>query len=48
MIDHIRIIHEGKKEYKCDICNKFVTHKGDLTKHIKTLFEENPWFMVQG
>ena len=36
---HIINVHEGHKEYKCDICGKPFTHKQGLKKHIHTIHE---------
>mmetsp|Transcript_28593 Transcript_28593/g.25306 ORF Transcript_28593/g.25306 Transcript_28593/m.25306 type:complete len:106 (+) Transcript_28593:485-802(+) len=34
LVDHLRM-HEGIKPYKCHICKKFFTQKGNLQKHLK-------------
>ena len=36
---HIKILHEGKRNYKCDSCGKSVTRLGSLKKHIKQIHE---------
>ena len=30
---HVKIVHEGKKEFKCDLCSKFYTTKSHLKTH---------------
>ena len=32
-----KIIHEGKKDFKCNSCGKLFTHVGDMKRHIKTV-----------
>ena len=36
---HIKNIHEGHKDFKCDSCEKSFTQPGDLRKHIKNIHE---------
>ena len=38
MVHHYRVIHEGKKDYKCDTCGKRFTHPRTLRKHIEKTF----------
>jgi uncharacterized Zn-finger protein len=39
MNGHIESVHEGKKPFKCNICDVTFFQKGDLTKHGKTVHE---------
>ena len=34
---HIKTVHEGYKDFKCDSCGKSFTEAGYLRKHIKTI-----------
>ena len=36
---HIKTIHEGQRDHKCDSCGKSFATSGNLKKHIKTLHE---------
>ena len=37
---HILPVHEGKKPFKCNICDHKIAKKFDLTKHINEVHEE--------
>ena len=39
--EHIATIHEGKKEFKCDICNSKFWQKGTLNQHVLKVHEKN-------
>ena len=39
MKGHIATIHEGKKPFKCDICNVNFGQKVGLKKHVATVHE---------
>ena len=41
MRDHIKSIHEGIKEYKCEYCGKEFDKKNNLKKHIIGVHEES-------
>ena len=34
MIKHIAAVHEGRKDYKCDLCQKQFSYKDNLRQHI--------------
>ena len=36
---HITSVHEGKKPFKCSICDYKCSQKGQLTKHISSNHE---------
>ena len=36
---HIKTIHEGRKDFKCDSCGKSFTAAGSLKIHINTIHE---------
>ena len=41
---HVKIVHEGKKPYKCDYCDVRFGRKPDLKKHVTNkhkLFEKS-------
>ena len=31
---HVATVHEGQKQFKCDICNAKFGHKCNLNKHV--------------
>ena len=35
LLQHIQCVHEGRKDYKCHICDKKWGRKEDLKKHLK-------------
>jgi uncharacterized Zn-finger protein len=38
---HVSTVHEGKKPFKCDICDYSFSEKGSLNKHIKSVHDGN-------
>ena len=36
---HIRTVHEGHKDHKCESCNKSFSHAHHLRRHIHTIHE---------
>ena len=41
--EHIAIVHDGKKPFKCDVCNTSCATQSKLKKHFRTAHEENNW-----
>ena len=41
MKGHIATIHEGKKQFKCDVCNAEFKTKQGMKGHILTIHEGN-------
>ena len=37
--NHVKTVHEGRKDYKCSQCDKFFSQQGNLKAHIKTIHE---------
>ena len=35
----IETVHEGKKPFKCNICDSSFIHKGDLNRHMNSVHE---------
>ena len=45
MKEHISEIHEeGKKLFKCDICDQSFSQKGNLSKHTASVHDSNKSF----
>ena len=40
-------VHEGKKPFKCEICEKNFANKTALTKHTATVHEEQKSFKCE-
>ena len=40
MTRHIASVHEGKKAFKCQICDKSFSQKGSMNKHMASVHEE--------
>ena len=38
-----RYVHRAPANYQCDICNKILPFKSDLTRHLKTHTEDKKW-----
>ena len=38
---HIASVHEGKRPFECDKCEKRFAMKGQMTKHISSVHEGN-------
>ena len=43
---HIKSVHEKKKRYSCEVCQKEFTLKGNLDKHAKTIHNQE-WIQCQ-
>ena len=41
---HVATVHEGKKTFKCDICNANFGQKSTLNKHVATVHEGKKQF----
>ena len=41
---HVAIVHEGKKPFKCDICDARFSRKDPLNVHIASIHEEKKPF----
>ena len=39
MNNHVATVHEGKKQFQCDICSANFGEKGSLNKHVATVHE---------
>ena len=39
MNNDVATVHEGKKQFKCDICNTKFGIKSDLNRHVATVHE---------
>ena len=36
---HVASVHEGKKQFKCDICDYSCSRKGDMKTHVASVHE---------
>ena len=44
MKTHVKSVHEGKKPFKCDICDYNFSQKGDMKRHVESVHErKNPF-----
>ena len=39
LVKHVKIVHEGRKKFKCDICNSVFGHKYKLNTHVATVHD---------
>ena len=39
MIQHVASVHEGKKPFKCENCDKSFFYKSDMNKHVASVHE---------
>ena len=44
LIQHFKSVHEGKKPFKCTICDTCFSLKTNLSKHIKSVHEKRKPF----
>jgi uncharacterized Zn-finger protein len=44
LVKHSKTVHLGKKDFKCDICDKAFGHKSNLTKHINATHNKTKRF----
>ena len=47
MAEHIGAIHEGKKPFRCDICDYRCSQKSSLTRHIAQVHERKRPFKCE-
>ena len=47
MNGHIATIHEGKKQFQCDICKAEFTSKGGMKGHLRTIHEGDKQFKCE-
>ena len=43
---HIASVHEGKKPFKCDICDYSFSEKSSMNKHVKSVHGGNLWLQL--
>ena len=41
---HVVVVHEGRKRFKCEICNAEFGQKSDLNKHVAVVHEGKKQF----
>ena len=41
---HIAIVHEEKKQFKCEFCYAKFGHKGNLNQHVTAVHDGNKQF----
>ena len=46
MNKHIAVVHEGRKPFKCDICDYSCSQKCDTHKHIEAVHEGRKPFVI--
>ena len=44
MKSHVTYVHEGKKPFKCDICDYTSSGKNNMEKHVAAVHEEKKPF----
>ena len=44
---HVTTVHDGKKQFKCDICNAKFRLKCMLNQHVATVHEEKKQFKCE-
>ena len=41
---HIEAVHQGRKDYKCNVCRKLISHKGNMEAHVRLVHDgEKPF-----
>ena len=41
---HIKSVHEGKKQFECQVCDSYSSLKADMTKLVKSIHDEKRLF----
>jgi hypothetical protein len=44
MKEHVKIVHENWKPFKCDVCDYASARKGELKRHVVSAHEEKKHF----
>jgi hypothetical protein len=48
MIEHVRAVHEGRKDHSCSVCNKPFFRRVEMNKHFKAVHEKKNTPLVHG